>query len=101
MPEGESINDGISKELSSLSYVRVDDVVSRVLKLGKGALMARLDIKQAYRNIPVHPEDRYIGMCWQGHMYVDAPLPFGLRSAPLIFTALADAARCIQLVPLY
>ena len=30
-------------------------------------------------------------MCWEGKVYVDTALPFGLRSAPLIFTALADA----------
>lgn len=96
-PEGESVNDGISKDLSSLSYVKVDDVVCRVLKLGKGALMAKLDIKQAYRNVPVHPQDRLLlGMRWQGQVYVDAALPFGLRSAPLIFTALADAAQWIM-----
>ncbi len=27
-PEGNSVNDGISKELASLSYVKVDDVVA-------------------------------------------------------------------------
>ena len=31
------------------------------------------------------------GICWEGNCYVDMALPFGLRSAPLIFTAVADA----------
>ena len=96
-PEGESVNDGISKELSSLSYVRVDDVVDGILQLGRGALMAKMDIRQAYRNVPVHPQDRLlVGMRWQGQVYVDAALPFGLRSAPLIFTVLADVAQWLM-----
>ena len=30
-------------------------------------------------------------MEWKGNIYVDAKLPFGLRSAPKIFIAVADA----------
>ena len=42
------------------------------------------------------PEDRLLlGMRWRGRVYVDACLPFGLRSAPLIFTALADGLEWI------
>ncbi len=56
-----------------------------------------MDIRQAYRNIPVHPEDRrLLGMRWQGDTYVDATLPFGLRSAPLIFSAVGDAIAWIM-----
>lgn len=96
-PDGFSVNDGIRKELASLSYIKVDDIVTRILQLGRGTLLAKMDIKQAYRNVPIHPLDRpLLGMCWDGRVYVDAALPFGLRSAPLIFTALADAAQWIM-----
>ena len=53
-----SVNDGIGKELSSLTYVSVDEVVDCLLTLGRGAQMAKIDIRQAYRNVPIHPEDR-------------------------------------------
>ena len=54
--------------------------------------MAKLDIASAYRAVPVHPEDRrLLGMKWRGDVFVDGALPFGLRSAPKIFTAVADA----------
>ena len=36
-----------------------------------------------------------MGMCWDGALYVDTTLPFGLRSAPKIFTPLADTAEWI------
>lgn len=95
-PHGRSINDGIDSELCTLSYISVDDVAKTILALGRGALMAKVDIKNAYRLMPVHPDDRLLlGMEWQGQAYVDTALPFGLRSAPKIFTALADLLEWI------
>ena len=82
------MNDGIDPQLCTLSYARLDDAVVRALALGRGALLAKLDIQNAYRIIPVHPDDR--GMRWQGSICLDAALPFGLRSAPKIFSAVAD-----------
>ena len=59
--------------------------------------MAKLDIKQAYRNIPVYLTDRpLLGMSWDGKVYVDKTLPFGLRSAPVIFSAVANALGWIM-----
>ena len=49
-------------------------------------------IKNTYRLIPVHPQDRVLqAMRWKGRIYVDPMLPFGLRSAPKIFNTVADA----------
>ena len=60
--------------------------ISLIIKAGRGALMGKVDIKSAYRIIPVHPSDRHIlGMFWQGGYYLDLALPFRLRSAPAIF----------------
>ena len=90
-PHRSRVNDGIDRELCSLSYVSVEDVASIILRLGRGTLMAKVDIKSAHRLLPVHPKDRLLlGMEWQGLAYVDTTLPFGLRSAPKIFTAVAD-----------
>ena len=36
-----------------------------------------------------------LGMRWQGQLFCDATLPFGLRSAPLIFTVVADALEWV------
>ena len=50
----------------------------------------------AYRNIPVHPEDQpLLGMKWKGEVYIGVALPFGLQSAPKIFTAVADVLEWI------
>lgn len=58
--------------------------------------MAKADVKNTYRIVPVHLQDWWqLGMQWNGALFVDTTLPFGLRSAPKIFTAIADAAEWI------
>ena len=95
-PRGESVNDGISSDLCSLHYTSVDEAVKIVLQLGRGARLEKFDIENAYRIVPVHPTDRLLlGMQWEGWLYVDMALPFGLRSAPKIFRALADGLQWI------
>ena len=95
-PKGASTNDFVDPSLCSLTYASVEDAAAYVLKAGQGTLLAKLDIKSAYRNIPVHPGDRHLlGICWQGKTFVDTCLPFGLRSAPKLFNATADALEWI------
>ncbi len=96
-PENASVNDGINKDMCSTSYITTDWVIDHILSLGRGTLMAKADIKQAYRMVPVHPDDRLLlGVQWQGEVLVDKVLPFGLHSAPMIFTAIADALQWIM-----
>ena len=91
-PTGASVNDAIDKALCSLNYTSVDEAVAIVRTLGQGALMAKLDLKSAYRMVPVAPVDQpLLGFTWEGQTFLDAALPFGLRSAPKLFTAVADA----------
>lgn len=93
-PEGASVNDGIDPALCSLSYTSVDWAARMVLGTGRGALLAKLDLESAYRMIPVHPDDRHLlGMMWNNELFIDSALPFGLRSAPKVFNAVAD---CLQ-----
>lgn len=95
-PEGQSVNDAIDPRLCSLSYITVEEVARAAIALGKGSLLAKIDIKSAYRLIPVCYQDRkWLGMKWKGLVYVDGMLPFGLRSAPKIFNAVADALQWI------
>lgn len=71
-----------------------------VSSYGPGALMAKFDVEAAYRNIAVHPKDRFLlGMKWRGQFFVDLTLPFGLRSAHYIFNSVADMVEWILLNP--
>jgi len=59
-PQGMSINDGIDSELSSLSYSSIDHLASLVVSEGRGSFLVKTDIKEAYRIVPVHPEDQHL-----------------------------------------
>ena len=90
-PDDHSVNAAISSDLSSVSYASIDDAVKFVRQLGAGCLLAKLDLMEAYRAVPVHPVDQpLLAMKWGDVVYIDRALPFGLRSAPKIFSALTD-----------
>ena len=95
-PAGRSINDHISQDDYSLHYTSIDDAIRILLQLGKGALMAKVDLKSAFRMVPVHPADwELLGMHWKEGFYFDTCLPFGLRSAPFLFNEVATAIEWI------
>ena len=78
-PEGLSVNDGINPDWCSLSYVTVEDAARRIARLGVGSQLSKVDIKSAYRIVPVHPDDRQLlGMMWNGSLFIDCVLPFWL-----------------------
>ena len=56
-PEGASTNDAIRESLCSLSYVGIRDAAKGIVPKGRGALLAKVDVKRVYRNIMVHLDD--------------------------------------------
>ena len=91
LPGDNSVNDGIDPNLCWLRYTSVDVACQKVLMLGQGVVLAKFDVSGAFWTVPVHPDDRHLlGMWWKGHTYVDKVLPFGLRSAPKLYNAVAD-----------
>ncbi len=95
-PEGASVNDGINSDMCSLHYISVQDAIDEVHKQGHAAQLAKIDIKDAYCILPVHPNDRHVlGFQWQGLTYIDGVLPFGLRSTPKIFNTVTDLLQWI------
>ena len=91
-PERQSVNEAIRKDLCSVSYASLDHAVALAKSMGKGYLLAKRDLEEAYLAVPVHPSDqRLLAVSWNGTTYLDKALPFGLRSAPKLFSALTDA----------
>ena len=86
------MHDGIALEPCHVQLASVDDAIQHVVLLGHQSQMAKIDVAHAYRNIPVHPQDRWLlEMQWEERVYIDTVLPFGVRSALKIFCALSDA----------
>ena len=89
-PAGSSVNDGIPRESFTVRYSEFDEAVSLVLSFGRGWYMAKVDVKHAFRLCPGHPSDwPLLGFSWLGRFFFDTRLPFGSRSSPFIFNALA------------
>ncbi|KAL5502119.1 hypothetical protein EMCRGX_G008842 [Ephydatia muelleri] len=82
----------LKKAFEKLKYAEPLKQLNAAAGLGRGTLMAKVDIEAAYRLVPVHPHDRpLLVMEWKGQVFADPMLPFGLRSAPNIFNAISDA----------
>ena len=56
-PEGNSVNDGIQESRCSLTYVTVEDATQEIVNYETGALLIKIDIRNAYRVVPVHMTD--------------------------------------------
>ena len=95
-PGMHSINDGIDKEPYSLHYSTIDDATRLIAAAGKGCYLAKIDLKRAFRLIPIARSDwELLGIHWDNEYYFDKQLPFGLRSAPFLFNELADALHWV------
>jgi hypothetical protein len=53
-PGGRSVNDEIDPAHCSFHYSSVSYAARRVVECGQGALLAKLDLKSAYRMVPVY-----------------------------------------------
>ena len=95
-PKGASVNDTTRRQHCHLADSSVDDASLLMQALGPEACMAKVDIRDAYRLVPIHPTDcPFLGVSWCDSVFVDCQLPFGLASAPAIFSAIAEALKWV------
>ena len=93
---GGSVNDAIAPDRCHMRYASVWEAAQIIQQLGVGTQLAKRDLHNAYRMVPVHPEDHcLLGIRWGEEVFIDTALPFGLRSAPKIFSATSDALAWI------
>ena len=93
-PHGRSINSCTADWPCPLAGF--DHAIHIVRRLGQGCYLAKVDVKAAYRCIPVRPADwPLLGMRWQGQYYFHRTLPFGLRSACHLWERYATAMEWV------
>ena len=74
-PSNGSVNDGIDPAWCSMHCEHYPDTGH------KGTQLSKLDLKNAYRMVPVHPDDQpLLGIWWCGAVYLDAALPLGTKN---------------------
>lgn len=93
-----SINEGIPRENATVQYAGVDDAVRGLKALGRHSFMAKVDILQAFRQLPIRPVDYpLLGFRWNGKFFYDRCLPMGASSSCLTFECLSTALEWIML----
>jgi len=95
MPKGLGVNSYIDIEKQSFSTIQ-----SAVKLISKGCYMAKVDLRHAYRSVPVHPSNyTALGLKWKfdgdthDTYFVDTRFPFGTRSSPGIFHRLTQSVK--------
>ncbi|ODM87335.1 putative enzymatic polyprotein [Orchesella cincta] len=69
------------------SKFKMEDIRTAIKLMRKGCYMATIDLKDAYYNIPIVESSRkYLRFEWNSNRYEFHCLPFGLCTAPRIFT---------------
>jgi hypothetical protein len=97
-PHGQSVNFFISADDAAVSYETFDRVVELVQAAGPGALLAKVDIENAFRIIPIHPADPYLlGFAIGDDFYYDRCLPMGCRSSCAIFESFSSALQWVAM----
>ena len=100
-PNGNSINDFVSKDFYlgqriSLTYPGVDDLVAIVKDKGQGCLLFKRDLSRAYRQLAIDPGDAsLLGYSFNGYIYFDKVLSFGLRSAAYFMQRVSNSIKYI------
>ena len=89
-PRGNSINEGIPNEFSTVTYETLDHVLSLLSQFGRGALTG------GSRIIPIHPSCYHLfGFTWASSFFYDCCLPVGCAESCRIFERLSCALQWI------
>ena len=68
-------------------HFKMDTLEAAVNMMRPGYFMALVDLKDAYYTVPIHAShQKYLKFCVDGALYKYTCLPYGLASAPRIFT---------------
>jgi hypothetical protein len=66
-PKDNSVNSHTPTENSTVQYESIENIIHLLQQFGPRALMAKMDIEDDFRNIPVHPSDYHLlGFKWDG-----------------------------------
>lgn len=59
-PKNTSVNDGIPRDRGALEYAAVDDAIAALITQGRGAVLLKKDLADAFRHVAVAISDRWL-----------------------------------------
>ncbi|XP_069186395.1 uncharacterized protein [Procambarus clarkii] len=91
-----SVNANIPKASSTVHYQNINDAIELVVKCSPGAFLAKCDIAEAFRIVPVHPSDYHLlGFHYDGRYYYEKMLSMGAASSCRIFETFSSGLKWI------
>ena len=94
--QGSSVNDGIPKAASTIQYASISDAIQIIQAAGPEIYLSKMDIKDAFRLVPIHPADYpLLGFMWEDQFYFDKCLPMGCSSSCAIFEKISSVLAWI------
>jgi hypothetical protein len=91
-PKNIAVNDGIPRDRRALEYAAVDDAINALIAQGRGAMLLKEDLADAFRHVPLAISYRWLlGFQWNCTFCMENLLSFGLRTAPSLFDQFAKA----------
>ena len=91
-----SVNFNIPRDKATVNYARLDDAIKIIQNFGPGTFLAKSDIADAFRIIPLHPSQYHLtGFKFNDLYYYDKCLPMGCSSSCRIFEHFSDALKWI------
>ncbi len=91
-----SINSNISDDDKSVKYSSIHDAIKSLSNFLPGSYLAKTDIADAFRLIPIQPCDHpKLGMRINGKYYYDKTLPMGASSSCSLFESFSTAIEHI------
>lgn len=89
-----SINNNIPQTSKVVKYANITDAINLIHKHSPKAVLAKTDIKDAFRLVPLNPKHYHLtGFMWDNKYYFDKCLPQGLASSCQIFEAVSDSLK--------
>ena len=90
-----AVNFNIPRSFASVVYESLEDAIE-IINLYSKPYLSKFDIKDAFRLIPLHPDDYYLtGLKWQDNFYINTCLPMGCSSSCFIFEKFSSALKHI------
>jgi hypothetical protein len=91
-PEHCSFNDAVNTfAVRKLSMTSPGEIGHAIVRAGKGSLIAKYDVVDAFKLIPAGTEEwKFFGFQWLGRYFADITTPFGSKTAPANFDCLAE-----------
>ena len=97
-----SVNSHVDKDNSNgspfiLKFPTVDDIARDIIECTEDAVLFKVDMARAFRNLRVDPADSLkFGIKWNDAFYVDVGIAFGWTHGSVSFQILSDAITYIM-----